>query len=195
MENSAKEVGMMSLWSWHKPDFCLTKGRVDHKRSHYYMNHRGVPKSYKELSKKFIKQFKLEPERADQWVWCYTVPDAEKDTTKVEWQLEVPEVRVLAKVCSAVWHCIVSCNGEERGAVGTPPKEFLDLWKRKASRSRLKWEDLNRKFYNFWYSKTNEELWDALFLDKVYGECTTVLLRHPVEDKWVKTAKSKDDQK
>ncbi len=188
MKNNNKDVGMQSLWSWQTPDFYLTKGRVDHKLSHYYKCTPGVPESYKQLSKQLIKRFKLEPERADQLVWCYTEPEMENGNTKVEWQLKVPEDRVIAKVCSTAWHCIVCCNGGDRGRVGTPPDKFINVWRKVASDSGLKLDGLNREFYNFWYNKTNEELWDALFLDKVCGECTNVLLRHPVEGKWVKPA-------
>ena len=199
MENSNKEVKSLPLWSWHTPDFSLTEGTVEHQRSRYYKTP-GVSKSYKELSKQLIKRFKLEPEQADQFVWCYTEPNAESpapDTIKVEWQLEVPEDRVLAKVCSAVWHCIVWCNGGERGLVGTPPKKYQPLWAGIAQRSGcgLKWDDFNKGFYDFWYNKTDEELWDALFLDRIHGECTHILLQHPLEGKWVKPTDPKDDQK
>ncbi len=187
MENSTKEVSPLLLWSWQEPDFSLTEGAVDHRRSEYYKTVAGVPKSYKELSKRL---------GTDQFIWCYTRQDEYNPRlgcTRVEWQLKVPEDRVLRKVCSVVWHCIVWCNGGERGLVGTPPKKFERLWRGIAGRYGLKFDNFNKEFYRFWYAKTDEELWDALFLDKVDGECTDVLLRHPVEDKWVKHPRA--DQK
>lgn len=181
MENSTREVNPLLLWSWQEPDFSLTEGTVDHGRSYYYNTVRGVPESYKELSVRL---------GTDQFVWCYTRQDGYnpgRGCTRVEWQLEVPEDRVLRKACGVVWHCIVWCNGGEHGLVGKPPKKFEYLWRKLASDFGLKLDDFNREFYNFWYNKTNEELWDALFLDTVHGDCTDVLLRHPVEKGWVKT--------
>ena len=45
-----------------------------------------------------------------------------------------------------------------------------------------KWE---QKFRNFWESKTEEELWDLLFLEGTVEGCTSVLLCHPLENNWI----------
>ena len=193
MRESTKEAGVLSLWSWHEPGWDLTKGRVDHRRSHYYKHTPGVPESYKQLSKQLIKRFKLEPKQADQFVWCYTEVNAVNlcpgTIKRVEWQLEVSEDLILAKVCDVAWHCIMCRNGGDN-SIGTPPKKFNQLWGKIEHSSRLESGYFNKEFFRFWYAKTDEELWGALFLDKVCGECTTVLLRHPVDGGWIKNYSS-----
>lgn len=50
----------------------------------------------------------------------------------------------------------------------------------------LKGLNFTRNLMTVGEKKTTKQLWDALFVDKVYGDCTDVLLRHPVEKGWVK---------
>jgi hypothetical protein len=40
----------MKLWTWHKPDFSLLGGHVDHKRSEYVQTVERVAEAYRELA-------------------------------------------------------------------------------------------------------------------------------------------------
>lgn len=36
----------MKLWTWHKPDFSLVAGHVDHSKSEYFQTVKGIPEAY-----------------------------------------------------------------------------------------------------------------------------------------------------
>ncbi len=181
MENSDNEVDLLPLWSWQTPDFSLIRGTVDHGRSIFKKEHSGFEKSCKELSER------LEIDD-DQFIWCFTYPK-EQWQGRERWELEVPKHRVLAYTCNVAWHWILAHNGNDDVPCNIPLK-FERIWFKIANTKR---NECKKKFTDDWRKKTTEQLWnvlflddDALFLDKVYGDCTDVLLRHPVEDKWVK---------
>lgn len=176
MKNSDNEVDLLLLWSWQTPNFSLTGGTVDHRLSIFKKEHSGFEKSCKELCER------LEIDD-DQFIWCYTYPK-EQWQGRERWELEVPKHRVLAYTCNVAWHWILAHNGNDYTKC-PPPKRLWHLARSHASPS-LKWLEFCKRFNDGWRKKTTEQLWDALFLDKVYGDCTDVLLRHPVEKGWVK---------
>lgn len=179
MKNGDNEVDLLPLWSWQTRNFSLLEGVVDHSKSIFNDNHPGFTKSCKELSEQLCP-------KTDQFIWCYTYP--KKQWQKRErWELNVPKDRVLAYTCNVAWHWILENNGNANTKCRPPePPERLWHLARSHANPPLKWLDFIKKFTDDWREKTPDQLWDALFLDKVYGDCTDVLLRHPVERGWVK---------
>ena len=175
MENSDKEVGMLSLWSWQTPNFSLTGGTVDHRLSEKEKTVSGLPQSRKELSELLD---------TDQFIWCYTYPNKEQWPGRVRWELKVPKHRVLKYTCNVAWHWILAHNGNDY-TNPVPPKRLWHLARSHVS-PPLKWPEFCKIFNDGWKNKTVEELWKALFPYKVYGDCTDVLLLHPIEIGWAK---------
>jgi len=174
MKNSDNEVDLLPLWSWQTPDFSLIKGTVDHWQSIFKKECSGFEKSCKELFERL---------GTDQFIWCYTYP-IEQWQDRERWELKVPKDRVLTYTCNVAWHWILAHNGNNYTKC-CPPERLWHLARSHAS-PPLKWPEFYKKFNDGWRKKTTEQLWDALFVDKVYGDCTDVLLRHPVEKGWVK---------
>ena len=174
MKNSDSEADLLPLWSWQGWNFSLTEGTVDHRLSEKEKTVSGLPKSRKELSERL---------GTDQFIWCYTYPKKQWQGRK-RWELEVPKHSVLAYTCNVAWHWILAHNGNDYTKC-IPPENLWHLARSFAS-PPLEWVDFYKKFNDDWRKKTTEQLWDMLFLNKVYGDCTDVLLRHPVEKAWVK---------
>ena len=92
----------MRLWTYHKPDFSLTSGRVDLSRSDYFRCMPEIPGAYAELARRV---------GTDQIIWCYVRPDEYNnipELTCVEWALDVPDDQVLAIIDSFVWERIIA---------------------------------------------------------------------------------------
>ena len=174
VKNSNNEVELLLLWSWQTPSFSLTEGTVDHMLSIFKKRHSGFEKSCKELSERL---------GTDQFIWCYTYPKEQWHGRK-RWELEVPKHSVLAYTCNVAWHWILAHNGNDY--VKCKPPESLWHLARSHANPPLEWFDFCNRFNDCWREKTNDHLWDMLFLDKIYGDCTDVLLQHPVEKGWVK---------
>jgi hypothetical protein len=80
----------VQLWTWHKPDFSLTSGRVYHSRSSYYQTIDTIPPAYEILASHI---------GTDQIIWCYSHPGKRiiiPGNPCVEWVLDVPSDKVLA---------------------------------------------------------------------------------------------------
>lgn len=175
--NSDNEVDMLQLWSWQTPDFSLTEGTVNPQWSEKEKDVPGLPKSRKELSE-------LLDTDTDQFIQCYTYPNKGQWPGRVRRELKVPKHHVLAYTCNVAWHWILAHNGNNYTKCW-PPERLWHLARFHAS-PPLKRLEFYKKFNDGWRKKTTKQLWDALFVDKVYGDCTDVLLRHPVEKGWVK---------
>ena len=176
MKNSDNEVDLLPLWSFQTSNFSLTGGTVNHRLSIFKKGHSGFEKSCKELSERLGID-------DDQFIWCFTYPK-EQWQGRERWELKVPKHRVLAYTCNVAWHWILAHNGNNY-AKCCPPERLWHLARSHASPPLKKFE-FYKRFNDVWRKKTTKQLWDTLFVDKVYGDCTDVLLRHPVEKGWVK---------
>ena len=166
-----EETKKVLLWSWQTRGFSITEGIVDHSLSEFNQTHYGYRKSCKEL---------VERLGTNQFIWCYT-QDEETWKNRVKWELEVPKNRVLF-ICSITWHWILNRNAEQ--SIGCiPPEKLFNLALQ--FNPGLSRNEFQNRFHDAWRNKTTEELWDALFVDKVYGTCTHALLRYPVQERWV----------
>ncbi len=61
---------------------------------------------------------------------------------------------------------------------------YSDL-RRLSSNNKSLEKKYKQNFHDFWKDKSEEELWDALFLEKCVDGCTDILLCHPMDDSWV----------
>lgn len=171
MDNNGEETNTLLLWSWQTEGFSLIEGTVDHRLSEFDQTHNGYRNSCKEF---------FELLGTDQFIWCDT-EDAGTWSHRVKWGLEVPKDHVLL-ICSITWHWIMARNaGDSLGCV--PPEKFLNLAQK--LNPCLSRDEFQNRFHDGWRSKTTEELWDALFVDKVQGACTHALVRYPVKAEWV----------
>ncbi len=91
----------MKLWTWHKPDFSLVHGQVDHERSEYVQSVKGIAEAYRQLAERI---------GTSQFIWCYTAPDQHivlPCHTEVEWSLDVPRDSILRFVDDIVLNRIL----------------------------------------------------------------------------------------
>ena len=163
----------MQLWTWHKPDFSLTSGRVDLSRSSYYQTIDTIPPAYEILAGHI---------GTDQIIWCYSQPGKRiiiPGNPCVEWVLDVPSDKVLAIIDTWVWERII-----ESGAY---PPSLREKWVCEAEQG-----DLESKPYI--EAKVQEYLnqlppkgdwWKSLFVDSISHGDTTVLVEHPIPEIWV----------
>ncbi len=168
----------MKLWTWHRPDFSLLHGCVDHRRSEYWQTVPGVPAAYDELA------CRLE---TDQVVWCYTIPNQRivlPHHTEVEWILEVPCEAILKFVDGIVWNRIL-------GIRCALPNAMRYAWKDQALR-RYPYDVRRRHSAEeeleelFWAQPPqNGSWWDNLLVEGRSEECIRALVPHPCRLEWV----------
>jgi hypothetical protein len=170
----------MQLWTWHKPDFSLLEGRVDHEKSEYVQTVEGVREAYRELVKRI---------GTDQFIWCYTKSNQRivlPHHTEKEWILEVPSTKILKFVDDIIWNRILGIKNFD------PPAELKRKWKEKsiarypydpvASKKLAKsWND---EFYN--QEPPTGNWWDNLFVCERSDECVSALIPHPIKHSYVK---------
>lgn len=166
----------MKLWTFHKPDFSITEGRVDHTKSSYFQTVAGVPDAYCELWKRV---------GTDQIIWCFTSrKEAETGMCEVEWSLDVPDSDILAFVDGFVWNRIL----EIRCHV---PRRLYQHWRSEALSlypNNLQERDkfVDAKTEDYWSQEPPEDgWWSCLFVDDPAGEAVSALIRHPVPEEWV----------
>lgn len=168
----------MKLWTWHKPDFSLLAGRVDHNRSEYVQTVEGVRDAYRELAARI---------GTSQLVWCNTVPGQRivlTCHTDVEWILDVPRKSILQFVDDIVWSRIL-------GIRCALPSEIRYRWREEAlhyfpkdgaPRKRF----LAEKENSFWtVLPPGKSWWDSLFVRVRASPYVSALVPHPVAADWV----------
>ncbi|QDT96262.1 hypothetical protein [Gimesia aquarii] len=163
----------MKLWTWHKPDFLLTSGRVDHSQSKFYQSMPTLPPAYDKLAGHV---------GTDQIIWCYSQSNEHikiPNDTKVEWVLNVPSDKVLAIIDAWVWERII-----ESGAC---PPSLREKWAYEAGQRDLdsnSYVDAKMQEY-LEQPPPNGDWWKSLFVDRISHDNTTVLIEHPIPEIWV----------
>ena len=175
----AEYTSDVKLWTWHKPDFSLLDGHVDHQRSEYVQTVQGVADAYRKLAAR-IGTGKI--------VWCYTVPHQRTVLpchTDVEWILAVPRESILRFVDDIVWNRIL-------GIRCALPSKIRHDWCDKAlhrfpddadARKRSE-EELEESFWA--QPPPGESWWSALFTREAASEHVSALIPHPIKDEWVR---------
>ncbi|MHC4696141.1 MAG: hypothetical protein ACYTFA_05290 [Planctomycetota bacterium] len=169
---------LMRLWTWHKPDFSLLDGRVDHEQSEYACSVPGLRNAYRELFSRL---------GTSQLIWCDTLPDqrmVRAGHTEIEWILEVPSEAIVRFVGDVVWNRILG----KRCAL---PPEIRWARKNKAlhrfpdnTRARKEFEKAEEE--SFWTQRPpSGSWWDDLFTQEQAKECVSALVPHPCKTEWV----------
>jgi hypothetical protein len=162
----------MKLWSWHTTDFSLTSGHVDHCRSKYY---RKVP----EIPSAYVQLFRLVG--TCQIIWCYGGRNGYQQLegdTRVVWELDVPDDRVLAIIDNWVWERIIDSN--------VCPPDLREQWEYEAVQGNHDLDAYVEAKKHEYLSKPAPQgsWWTALFIQAINDDAT-VLLKHPIPDSWV----------
>jgi len=180
---------MINLWTIHSEDFLISEGRVDHSKSIYCKEIKGVKDAYPELwkclSKKVSNKEKAKAIEEGQIIWCFTSKDeiCRTGTRKIKWDLSVPESEVIF-VNSFVWNRILGI----RCGVGN---EMRLNWQKegieKHPYNAKKAHDYEKECYDkFWSRKpASGSWWDELFVDDKQENAGHALISHPVPDSWI----------
>lgn len=169
----------MRLWTWHKQDFSLIKGKVYHVKSDYHKTVQDIVAAYRKLHHRI---------GTDQVIWCFLRREDHVEIAgapEIEWELEVPDNCILCFVDNIVWNkilcirCTVPSAIRHQWFAEALRREPGDIDKRHQIEQQLKDE--------FWKQESPEVLWDKLILSKP-SEATVsacAVLRHPVPREWV----------
>jgi hypothetical protein len=166
------------LWSFHKSDFSLIEGTVDHRYSEYYRCDPGIRDAYRRL---------WDHLGTDQVVWCYRQRGdfSGRHPGKKQWALRVPRSAVVAFVNRYVWARII---GSRHFA---PPRTLRRKWKEEVLGTFPHDHDARKvledaKYAGFWNEQPPANgWWSTVFVPGPGGEGIDALLRHPVERKWL----------
>ncbi len=168
----------MHLWTWHKPDFSLLDGQMDHEQSEYVQTVSGIREAYHKLSNCLS---------TDQFIWCYTMPNQRIITphhSEVEWILKVPPAEILAFINDIVWNRILNIRC-------TLPDEFDRKWKNESLECHPYDSDARKKFVKlrrdeFWNQiPPLGDWWSSLFAKEQSSRHVSVLIPYPVRNEWV----------
>ena len=186
----------MKLWTWQNPKFDITSPNtpVESKKYSEYLNcdSRGSIEANNHLNKYEILWSIL---RTDQFHWYYT--DKKEATNNcsyaeyggnVLWELDIPEDKVLKKICYMTWYWIL----DNRDA--PPPKTFECFFKVFWQMNIYDRTTFSDNFNKYWRDMKSQQLWkgDCLFCDCGVQQCYQVLVRHPIDGSWVIKNPQKD---
>lgn len=155
-------VETLNLWSYHSAGFSLVEGQVDPEKSEYARDYRWA---YERL---------WAPLGTDQLIWCCTFGCRDDWPGSCEWKLNVPEDRVFAIVDNMVWNGIL-------GNDALPPDPLRRQLRSTAMRHHPGWYDEQVKRLRH----PRGCPWDALFLSDASDLRADVILRHPLDRRWI----------
>jgi hypothetical protein len=158
----------MKLWSYQLPDFSLVKGKVDPAKSKFAQ---AYPDAYKAL---------WEHVGTDQIVWCQTSAASSEWHGRHEWVIDVPTSEFLQVVDFMVWIGILGC------APRPPERLHFELMNKAIHRHP---DDVAATlgYYNNLVEglQHRDDPWAWLFRIDASDSRANVLLRHPIESRWV----------
>lgn len=170
-EDSQANRDTIRLWSWHKPEFSLIDGQVDWDKSDHYLDDESRQAAYKRLRDEL---------GTDQIVWCCLNRDDWPDRSGLaEWELDVPREEVLAIVDEGIWNH-QWCQFDASLAASHRRILMQECLDEGVHEPQARQECLARKFDE--YKRREGPLRLSSEND---APAVNVLLRHPVDPKWV----------
>ena len=175
----------MRLWTWQKQGFDLTdKNRqVESLKNSFFLKEVDDLEHFKQVYTKLHETL-----GTSQFNWYFTEESEAKNQTShlqwfdrdcMLWEVKVPSGEVVFKtVCRSTWGRLLNISA-------IPFRQLTCDWERLSKYDESLIEKWKQNFHDFWKDKSEEELWDALFLEKCVDGCTDILLRHPLDDSWV----------
>ena len=164
------------LWTWQGPDFSLTTGTVDHRKSCYYDD-----PSFPDVAPAYHKLWRRLG--TTQIIWCYPRHGEHhhiSGISEVEWELEVPESEILAVIHPYVWNRIT-------GTGRTFPECLHGRWRLDSIQHRPNREQYVRdREVEYEAAIARGGWWTNLFLPRESASGGDVLLRHPLEEAWIR---------
>ena len=171
----------MRLWTWQKKGFHLAdkSRRVESMMNSLFLKVVDDPEHFRQVYTKLYETL-----GTSQFHWYFTDESEARgqsshsqwfDRDCVLWEVNVPVGEVFKTVCGIAWNCLL------RESV-VRPRRLCDDWTRLSGYNRSlekKWE---QDFHDFWKGKSEEELWDALFLEKCVDGCTIILPKNWAHD-------------
>jgi len=172
----------MRLWTWQNPKFSLTDKQQEVKSIEYsiYLNHECIPEKERNRHKAAYQKV-WERLGTNQILWCFTQYEVAIDNVSVEefekmgcllWEIDAPEDKII-KYCNTAWECL-------RAGKAIIHKRFNDSCK------NLEIFDPNKrnkivKDFKYWKDKNEQQLLNAMFLEKFINGCSDAIVFHPVE--------------
>jgi hypothetical protein len=186
----------MRLWTWQNQTFNITNPTmpVESKKHSKYLN---ICSRSPDMANKHLKEYEKlwSILKTDQFLWCYTdIGEATNSSSPVEykgkllWELDVPEDRILAKICGMAWHWIISSSNTRPGPI------FENLFRGLLPSLSWNYHEIPFEpiFNKHWRDMKPQQLWNCLFFDCGVQQCYQVLVRHPVDSSWVLKDPQKD---
>lgn len=176
----------MKLYSYHRTNFDLTKGSIDPTKGDWW-NCPSTP-NYQMVRCELAKKI-----GTDQFVWC-TRPDAGEDEQqwlsrkrrnwhpRGEWVLEIDETKDLLEIIdSHVWNILIGSYTNNN---------IEPHLRREAKRLGFMYDDendyVNQRMKRYESEPTHPDgWWSQLFLDDPHAQGIDILLRYPVDLKWI----------
>jgi len=111
----------VKLWTFQSPNFSLTEGSVIHQKSAYYQESEEVQTAYPKLWKLIAPPHNDRIHSRGQILWYETVEQkpSNRPGDVLLWEVDVPELEIIAFVDSVVWDHIV-----QKGS-GVGPSRYL----------------------------------------------------------------------
>ena len=162
----------INLWTWQKKGFDIIKSEIDHNKSSWIND---FPK-YSELCKELSERLAYK-----QFIWSFTDDKIWTGNEREEWILNVPSEYVRL-ICSITWDWILERSNNDKCNCVVPDRLCYLSRLRGISLSRT---DFQNQFHRGWQDKTNEGLWDMLFVDKIADVCTHALILCPLKEGWI----------
>jgi hypothetical protein len=180
---------VMRLWTWQKQGFHLAdrSHKVKSLENSLFLNDAMHREHFKRVYEKLYERVPT-----PDFQWYFTEENEAKnegshriwyDHGCVLWEVNVPLELIFRKVCNVAWTYLL-----KRPTI--PPALNLD-WQILSNYNQDQIKEWKRSFDDFWKGKSEEELWDDLFLETCVDGCTDILLCHPLEDSWIKRDPSK----
>ena len=186
----------MRLWTWQKEGFDIRDKnvKVESLKNSLYLNDSYISKEQREIFKKVYTKI-YEKLGTCQFHWYFTEEDeAKREASHLEfsklgrvlWEIEVPVGKVFKRICNIAWSYLLQSPGI--------PSKLSNYWKNHLNLDDPRIEPFEQNFHDFWKDKSEEELWDLLFLEKYVDGCTDVLLSHPLEKSWIRRNPIEEDK-
>jgi hypothetical protein len=180
----------MRLWTWQNPDFSLANKQKEFKSIEYsiYLNHPQLAKQEKERHKGAYQKV-WERLGSDQILWCFTQYETAVDETSIEefekmrcllWEIDAPEDKII-KYCISAWEYL---------RTGKPYNPFERSWIDLKLFEPNKRNKLEKDFEEHWKDKNEQQLLDAMFLEKFANGCSAAIVLQAVEQHSIKILKN-----